>query len=121
MQALLGKSVLIVEDNVLIADDLKEALAEEGAAVVGPVYETEKALEALAQAHPDCAILDVFMGAGTTATVATTLNDMGVPYVVVSGYQHDWIPKPMQAAPYIAKPYGYEELINAVWKALQAG
>ena len=44
---------------------------------------------------------------------------MGVPYVVVSGYQHDWMPKLMQAAPYIAKPYNYEELINAVSKALQ--
>ena len=59
------------------------------------------------------------MGAGTTATVAITLNDMGVPYVVVSGYHHDWIPKLMQAAPYIGKPFGYDELINAVSKALQ--
>jgi DNA-binding NarL/FixJ family response regulator len=119
MQKLLGKTVLIVEDNFLIADDLKEALATQGAAVVGPVYKTEKALELLAQASPDCAILDVYIGAGTTATIATALNDMGVPYVVVSGYQHDWIPKLMQAAPYIAKPFAHEELINAVSKALQ--
>ena len=57
-EGLTGKRILIVEDEYFIAADLKRALAEAGAIVVGPAG-TLASAQALVDDDIDLALLDV--------------------------------------------------------------
>lgn len=52
-------TILVAEDEYLIADDLARELAEHGVTVIGPFASLDAALEAVATQRPDLAVLDV--------------------------------------------------------------
>src|SRR6478735_2093361 len=62
-ERLLGKRVLIVEDEALLALELELAFADEGAEIVGPALSLSHGVT-LVEAAPeiDCAVLDVDLG-----------------------------------------------------------
>ncbi|WP_168771082.1 response regulator [Palleronia sediminis] len=79
--------ILLVEDELLIGMDLAMILEEWGHTVEGPHRTPEQAVEAARSFGPDLAILDVNLGRGTTsAPVARHLDEVGVPYVFLTGY-----------------------------------
>ena len=57
--ALEGYSILVVEDEALLAIQTRNLLKAEGAEVIGPVPSVPAALAALAAKRPDAALLDV--------------------------------------------------------------
>ena len=58
--SLSGEDVLVVDDEYIIATDLRQGLAERGATVIGPVPSVEKAIVLiLSGTHLDGAILDI--------------------------------------------------------------
>ncbi len=58
-----GRSILVVEDEFLLAEDLREQLVLAGAAVIGPVATLAKALDLIAAGVAlDAALLDVNLG-----------------------------------------------------------
>jgi DNA-binding response OmpR family regulator len=81
-EKLLGKRVLIVEDEALLAFELELAFAEEGAEIVGPALSLSLAMT-LAETTPeiDCAILDVDLGGRDVFGVAQVLQARGVPFL----------------------------------------
>jgi DNA-binding NarL/FixJ family response regulator len=108
---LLGKTVLIVEDNVLLADGLLLAIEGEGGTVVGPVGTVDQALTLIEGAKLDGALIDVRL-ADNSAEIARTLLDRGVPFIVLTGYDHISLPPIVRAAPYTGKPMEETELIE---------
>jgi CheY-like chemotaxis protein len=85
--ALRGHSVLVLEDEPLIALDICEALKAEGASVL-MAHGLRDAL-ALAD-HPDlsAAMLDFGLRDGDAAPVCERLNKRAIPFVLYSGYEH---------------------------------
>jgi ActR/RegA family two-component response regulator len=120
-RALAGKTVLIVEDDFLIADDIQEAMAAQGAKVLGPVPTVAEAMDIFAQCPANCAVLNVFLGLDTSLPIAEMLHRSGVPFVVVTGYEREALPACLQRAPCISKPYSREELVREVVAALAKG
>jgi DNA-binding response OmpR family regulator len=59
-------TVLIVEDNPLIAWDLQERMLELGCRVVGPAHGLADGYVAAAQGSFDLALLDFDLGSGVT-------------------------------------------------------
>ena len=53
------RSVLIVEDNYFIADDVRRTLSDAGAQVVGPASGVADAIRQVESARVDAAVLDV--------------------------------------------------------------
>jgi DNA-binding response OmpR family regulator len=107
------KSVLIVEDEFLIAMDLKETLEVHGWRVIGPVASVREALLLLENELPTVAVLDVNLRNELVTPVAEALKARGVPFVVASAYQ-----RPEQfggtilaAAPNVGKPTGERRLL----------
>ncbi|SHJ18087.1 CheY chemotaxis protein or a CheY-like REC (receiver) domain [Roseomonas rosea] len=85
---LVGRRILIVEDEYLIAEAMEEWLSGAGAKVVGPVPSVEQAFELIEEPEKvlDGAVLDVNLGRGETAyPVADRLNERGVPYLFATG------------------------------------
>ena len=58
-----GRRLLIIEDEYMLADDLRCALESVGAVVIGPVGQLEGALDLIeAEGRIDGAVLDVNLG-----------------------------------------------------------
>lgn len=86
--ALAGRTVLVVEDEPLVALELATALEEAGCTVVGPAATLADAL-ALAEAHAarlDAAVLDANLHGHSSRPVAELLSARGVKVLYVTGY-----------------------------------
>jgi DNA-binding response OmpR family regulator len=78
------RSVLIVEDEFLIAMDLQNALERAGFRVVGPVGTVSSAIDLIERDQPETAVLDVNLGTEEVLPVAARLKSLGVPYVLAT-------------------------------------
>ncbi len=81
------KTILIVEDEFLIALDLELLLQSHGWRVMGPVATVGDALRLLEGELPLVALLDVNLGSELITPVAETLKARGVPFAVASAYE----------------------------------
>lgn len=118
--AALGKTVLIVEDEPLIALELKEILSDSGYAVWGPANSVASATALLTESDPDCAVLDVHLGGETSEAVAQRLQAAGTPFVILSGYSTEQLPSAYRGAPSLSKPLEPRQLLAELRKMLEA-
>jgi CheY-like chemotaxis protein len=81
-----NKTVLIVEDEFLIAELLEDMLVELGWASFEKATSVSKALEALSNIIPDLVILDLNLDGQSSLPVAETLRARNIPFVLSSGY-----------------------------------
>lgn len=109
------KRVLVVEDDYLVAMDLVRALQRAGAEVIGPAPAVEAALNALAQAAPDGAILDINLGGEMAFPVADALTERGVPFVFATGYDSQVIPPRFTHIKRCEKPMASEQICAALF------
>jgi len=80
-------SILIVDDDYLIATELSQHLAAEGFEVVGPFSHIDDARRTMERKSPDCVLLDINLGGGQTSfAFAEDLESRGIPFAFVTGY-----------------------------------
>lgn len=119
MASMRGLSVLMVEDQLLIAMDVETMLAREGAASVETASSVKEALDALTVLTPDVAILDINLGNGSSLPVAHVLIERGIPFVFATGYgETSLIPAAMGDVPIVRKPYDLTSLVTALTSAM---
>lgn len=86
-ERLLGKRVLIVEDEALLAFELQLAFEDAGAEVVGPAHSLMHALETITHDRDiDYAVLDVDLRGEDVYPIAELLLQRGVPFVFHTGH-----------------------------------
>jgi len=117
-QILRGRKVLIVEDDFLDADDMRDAVESLGGTVVGPALSVDTALGLLEGDHPDVALLDVLLFRMTAVSIAERLTQLHVPFVVVTAYPRERLPPPLDTGPYVSKPYWRKQLTDALGRAI---
>lgn len=78
--------VLIVEDQFMSALALVHAVEEYGVSVIGPAPSVQEALRLLDEQACDAALLDINLGTETVEPVAQRLDEIGCPFVFVTGY-----------------------------------
>lgn len=113
--ALTGKRILIVEDEYFIAADLKRAISQQGAEIVGPVGNLKAGLD-LASEPIDVAVLDVNLEEALSYPIADRLRSSGVPYVFLTGYDGWSLPAAYQDDVRLAKPFAIQSVVAAVEK-----
>ena len=119
--ALTGHSVLLVEDQLVIALDVENMLAEFGIGTIHTVGTPGEALSALTGIEPDFAILDINLGSSTSIPVAEELRARGIPFVFATGYGDSvMIPPSLADASVVRKPYSPDALREALVEALGA-
>lgn len=107
--------VLLVEDQMLIAMDVEMMLNDAGIDNVVTAPSAAEALRRLQDFTPDVAVLDVNLGAGTSAPVAQELQRLGVPFLFATGYgDRSMIPAGCEGVPVLPKPYESEPLLKAL-------
>ncbi|MGU3315873.1 response regulator [Sphingomonas sp. M6A6_1c] len=111
---LAGRSILIVEDEYLIADDLARELRAVGAGVVGPVASLSQAMRLLVDAGPlDVAILDINLRETLVYPLIDQLLAAQVRVLITSGYDAAIIPDRYRTLPRCDKPVSTEQLREA--------
>jgi CheY-like chemotaxis protein len=109
-----GKSVLVVEDEVIIGMMLCQELGRAGAVAFGPLTSVADALKALEAKAVDLVILDAKLAGGSGADLVASLKARRIPYVVVSGYEKTGLPQELKGAPFVAKPVSMPLLLEAI-------
>lgn len=100
------KTILIVEDEFLIAMDLKLLLERRGWCVLGPAATVTEALGLLDNELPAVAILDVTLRDGAVTVVAEALRAQNIPFIVASAYSKPELigGEILAGAPNVGKP-----------------
>jgi DNA-binding NarL/FixJ family response regulator len=117
------RTVLIVEDEPLVAEDIALALEKNDFIVSAIAYNKEDALEALRSNLPDMAILDINLnGAMQGIEIAATIsNQYHIPFIFLTSYSDKRTltdAKFTEPAGYIVKPFTEAGLYSTLEVAL---
>jgi DNA-binding response OmpR family regulator len=112
------RRILIVEDDVLIALDLKSIVAKAVDAEILLSRSVARA-KSLIEQSIDLALLDVDVTNGKTFEVAMLLRLQQVPFVFLSASDREHIPQELSDAPFIAKPYDPARLVGQIRKIIR--
>lgn len=120
MVSLDGLSVLLLEDEYLIAMDAEQTLTSFGVGKVNVVNTLEDAAKAAADDSIDVAILDININGRSSFEVAERLREKGTPIIFASGYgSRKRQGAVVEDAIYLNKPYTKEALPESLLAALQ--
>ena len=114
-----GRTILVVEDEPLIALDVQSALAGAGATII-PAGDTTDAVRLVANSKLSAAVLDVDLGDLDCWVVCRLLARGNVPFLFYTGYMQSEVFKDWPDAPVLAKPASHEQLVAGVTRLLQA-
>jgi len=107
--------ILIVEDDPLLALDFSDTLTSIGVASVRRAARSQDALAMIAEHAPDFAVLNVALVRETSFAVAEQLDELGIPFVFVTGYvAPKTFPAKFVTRPVLIKPYRHELLLEFV-------
>jgi DNA-binding response OmpR family regulator len=108
--------ILIVEDEPLIAENLRADLGDAGFEIVGIAARVEKALTFIDNIAFDIAIVDANLAGRSAAPVAAALSKRSLPFVVLSGYAAEQLQKEFAGAVFVQKKYLIYQLIRELDK-----
>jgi len=119
MRSVEGLSLLLVEDEYLIALDAEQMLRDLGAADVKVVGTLDDAIECAKSETFDLAVLDVNINGKFSFPIAEILKRSGTPLVFATGYaRHDQPRAAFEGSVCVSKPYTAERLNAALHAAL---
>lgn len=97
--------ILIVEDEYVLAYQLKRALEGEGVTVLGPVASEDDARALIERSGTvDGVVLDLNLGGRVTYGLADYLLEKGIRFLFATGYDESAIAPHYRAVPYTQKP-----------------
>ena len=107
-------SILIVEDEPMLAFALEEVLIDAGFDIAGVAGRLEAALSIIENGTFDAAILDANLAGASAGPAASALTARGLPFIVVSGYLPEQQQGAFAGALRIQKPCRPDHLIRAL-------
>ena len=112
-----ARSILIVEDEPLIAMMLEDFLDSLGHRVAATCDSVADALDRVGQGGFDVAIIDVNLNGERVWPVADRLAAQGVPYVLATGGHIEPPPAAHASAPVLSKPFTLDAIEPALTEA----
>ena len=112
-------TVLIVEDEPVLALGIARLLRLHGFEIAGCVGSVSKALAVIEDADCDIAVLDVNLRGETVMPVAELLRQRGRPFVFISGYDGADLKAIFSDVPVFPKPFDASELVAVLHQMLQ--
>lgn len=109
--ALEGSTILVVEDDYLLATDIERVLRGAGAKVCGPfAHGGDGAADVIERGEANCALLDINLGGEFSFDLAARLQERGVPFAFVTGYES--VPEAWRHVPLVNKPAAAEDVVR---------
>lgn len=115
--------ILVVEDEIIIADDICDILSELGYETLEPVINYSEAIEAIEKYKPDLAILDIQLaGSKDGIDLAWKIKeDYQLPYIfLTSNADPTTVERAKKVTPpaYLVKPFNKDDLYTSIEMAL---
>ena len=114
-----GYSVLIVEDEPLIALDVHAALSTSGASLIAATRLAE-ARELIRRAEVSAAILDINLDGADCGPLCQALSAQSIPFMFYTGNPAADITRSWPSAPVLTKPAPAELIVESVAKLLHS-
>jgi len=117
-----GYRILVVEDEFLLAEDMRYELEDAGAIVLGPEPSVALGLARIA-AEPriDAAVLDVNLGGERVFPIADALAAKQVPFIFVSGYEDMVVRDRYPNVTKCDKPINTRRVVEALDRLIASG
>ena len=113
-----GLRILVVEDEVMVADETSEQLRKAGATVLGPATRLEQAEKIVGSGERiDIAVLDINLRGQMIYSLADELIARGVEIVFATGYDQFVMPERFAGIPRCEKPIRWEDLLRLLQRA----
>jgi len=109
-----GKTILLVEDEFLLALQLEDLLQSRGGTVLGPFPKLDEAMRAAERDGFDFAILDINLNGTMVYPLADDLLARGIPFLFLSGYSLSNLPERFRAVTRLNKPCDPAMLLNTL-------
>ena len=113
-----SRSILVVEDEPLIAMMLEDFLETLGHTVHASCESVEDAVAAADKGGFDVAIIDINLNGETAWPVAHKLREKAIPFVIATGGHVEPPPPEFKDVPVIEKPYTVDRVTPALEAAL---
>jgi light-regulated signal transduction histidine kinase (bacteriophytochrome) len=111
----LSETVLIVEDNLIIAMSAEVILLELGARHVETAASVADAMKSIERVKPSFALLDLNLGGENSIAIGKRLAELKIPFLFATGYgERAPIPAELDFAPVIQKPYTRDTIERAL-------
>src|SRR5690242_11991041 len=119
----MSAQVLVVEDEKLVAADLRSHLEKLGYAVPAVLSTGEEAISSATQSRPDLVLMDIHLKGRIDGIEAARIlqSRLSIPVVYVTAFADDrTLQRAKDTVPYgyILKPFGQKELQTAIELAL---
>lgn len=117
------KRIMVVEDELLVAEDIAECLSLRGFEVVGIAKSSDEALTIAREHRPDLALMDIVIQGERDGidTAAILRSELQIPVIFLTAYSQNGIierAKAVEPLGYIIKPFEEGNLISTVEIAL---
>lgn len=112
-------NILIVEDEAIIAEDLKESLQGLGYNVAGVAASYDEAMELLKREKPDFVMLDIILDGPKDgiALAADIREEYGIPFIFLTSHADRATverAKAVKPSGYLLKPFEEDDLYSAI-------
>ena len=112
-------NVLIVEDEAVIATDIKSLLRKHDCRIAGIAYSGSRAMDLLASVNPNFVILDIYLGNGPSGIdVAEVIHEKyKIPYIFLTSFSdEETLNAAQEHGPYgyLVKPFQDQTLLTTV-------
>jgi len=114
---LLGRSVLIVEDEPLIALELHDELHTAGASILAATN-IKEAIELIGYAQICAAIVDVKLGGHDCSSICAALAKRSIPFMFYTGYSSAAPLSAWPHAPAVSKPAKSGTMVETIVRLL---
>lgn len=116
MMTIEGRLLLILEDEPIVGLVLEDMIEDAGGQTIY-AERLEQALDHIAAASLDAAILDINIHGRQSYPVAHALVERGIPFIFATGYGDTLHPQEFALVPTVAKPYRFPDIEQALTKA----
>ena len=110
--------ILIVEDEVLVANHLRRVIERSGHKVIGIARTYQKAIEHITSEKPTLVILDIYLlGEFTGIDLAHVLRDQNIPFIYLSANSNEAVllnAKKTDPYGFLVKPFREKDLLVAI-------
>jgi len=115
--------ILVVEDEAIVATDIRDTLVSRGYDVVGTARTGESALEKIAETLPDLVLMDIHLAGKMDGieTAGKIHENYGIPVIFLTAYADSALLERAKVAEpygYIVKPYDERGLYSTIEMAL---
>ncbi len=110
--------ILVVEDERIVAEDIRMSLEDAGYSVCGIAKRGEEAIQLAKEHQPDLALLDIVLrGEMDGIGVAQQIREFQIPFIFLTAYSQQGVierAKATEPLGYLIKPFEQASLISSV-------